>query len=92
MPHQEEEGVEQDIADLLSEFSDALRHAGSVPPFEPFLRRCPAGERREFTSLMNTLVLTHKALSTVAAAPTARSRRTAAEPAAAESALAGADR
>ena len=50
------------VEDLVSEFNDELQ-TGTVPPYEPFLRRCPIAERTELISLLNTLVLADRALA-----------------------------
>lgn len=51
------------VDDLLAEFNARLQTGGPVPPFEHFVNRCPEAEREVLTSLMNTLVLTDKALA-----------------------------
>lgn len=50
------------VEDLVSEFNDELQ-TGTVPSYEPFVRRCPTADRTELVSLLNTLVLADRALA-----------------------------
>ena len=64
MPNQNPRGENaafDSVEKLLSEFNDEL-HLGTIPAFEPFLRRCAGESQRELCSLMNTLVLADRAL------------------------------
>ena len=57
--------IQECLEDLLAEFGEALREGREVPAFAPFVRRCPEDDRNELKSLMNVLVLTEQAVTSL---------------------------